>query len=186
MERRRIVITGLGAVTVLGASAAQLWEGLLAGRSGVRRITQFDASMMPCQIAGEIPDFNVDDYMDRKESRRVARSAQISLAAATMAIKQAGLPDKMPEPERTGVVFGTAIGGLERVDDGINQLRTRGPDRLNPFAVPSGIPNLSAYVIARQFQALGPNMQNGHQAPPVIRTTPFEKETDSWKKTPAA
>ena len=157
MERTRVVVTGLGAVTVLGASVAQFWEGVLAGRSGVRRITAFDASHFPCQIAGEIPDFNVDDYMEKKEARRVARSAQVALGAATQALKDAGLPDPVPDAERTGVVFGTAIGGLERAAEGIYALRERGVDRLNPFAVPSGIPNLSAYVIARRFQALGPN-----------------------------
>jgi beta-ketoacyl-acyl-carrier-protein synthase II len=151
------VITGLGAVTVLGSSVQLFWEGLLAGRSGVRRITQFDASSLPCQIAGEIPDFNVEDYMEKKAARRMARSAQIALAAATQALQDAGMPGEVPEPERTGVVFGTAIGGLERAGEGIVQLRTSGSDRLNPFIVPSGIPNLSAYIISKQFQALGPN-----------------------------
>ena len=74
MARRRVVITGLGAVTVLGSSVQQFWEGLQEGRSGVRRITQFDASGLACQIAGEIPDFNVEDYMEKKEARRMARS----------------------------------------------------------------------------------------------------------------
>ena len=83
MERRLVVITGLGAVTVLGSSVAQLWEGLLAGRSGIRRITQFDASTMDCQIAGEIEGFNPEDYIERKEARRIPRSSQIALGAAT-------------------------------------------------------------------------------------------------------
>lgn len=157
MERRRVVITGLGAVTVLGSSVEQFWGGLLSGRSGVRRITQFDASGLTSQIAGEIPDFNVEDYMEKKVARRMARSAQIALGAATQALQDAGLPEHVPDAERTGVVFGTAIGGLERVAEAIFQLRDAGPDRVNPFAIPSGIPNLSSYVIARRFQALGPN-----------------------------
>jgi beta-ketoacyl-acyl-carrier-protein synthase II len=155
--RRRVVITGAGAVTVLGSTVEALWEGLLAGRSGIRRIQTFDASGMPCQIAGEIPDFDVELYMDRKEARRVARNGQIALASAIQAVRNAGLPETMPEPERAGVVFGTAIGGLDRFDDGIHTLRTQGHNKLNPFTVTAGIPNLSAYMVARQFTCLGPN-----------------------------
>jgi beta-ketoacyl-acyl-carrier-protein synthase II len=156
-DRIRIVITGLGAITPLGSSVNELWEGLLAGKSGIRRITQFDASSFPCQIAGEIPDFNPEDYMQRKEARRVARSAQIGLAAAVQAVSDAGLPDKVSDGERTGVIFGTAMGGLERSDDGIQTLRSKGLSRINPFILPAGIPNLSAFLIAQRFQCYGPN-----------------------------
>jgi len=156
-NRRRVVVTGMGAITPLGSSVSAFWEGLLAGRSGIRRITQFDASDLPCQIAGEIPDFKVEDYMSRKEARRVPRSTQIALAAAIQAVEHAGLPATMPEPERAGVLFGTAIGGLDRADEGIQVLRTQGLARVNPFILPAGIPNLAAFVIARQFQCLGPN-----------------------------
>lgn len=153
----RVVITGMGAITPLGSSVRQYWDGLLSGCSGIARITQFDASQMPCQIAGEIPDFQAGDYMDRKEARRIPRSSQIALAAAIQAVADAGLPATMPEPERSGVVFGTAIGGIDRVDEGIQVLRTQGYDRINPFTLPAGIPNLSAFMVARQFQCLGPN-----------------------------
>lgn len=157
MNRRRVVITGLGAITVLGHTVGEFWDSLLAGKSGIRRITQFDASELPCQIAGEIPDFDPEQYMDRKEARRLSRSAQISLAAAMQAVSDAGLPDTMPVPERAGVVIGTAIGGLERFDEGIQVLRTQGFHRVNPFVVPSGIPNLSSFVVSRQFRCLGPS-----------------------------
>lgn len=156
-SRKRVVITGLGAITALGSSIEQFWQGLLDGRSGIRRITQFDASHLPCQIAGEIPDFEPEKYMDRREARRLSRSAQISLAAAIQAVADANLPGTLPEPERSGVVFGTAIGGMEKFDEGIQVVRTQGPDRVNPFVIPSGIPNLSSFVISRQFQCLGPN-----------------------------
>jgi beta-ketoacyl-acyl-carrier-protein synthase II len=156
-NRRRVVVTGLGAVTPLGSSVSQYWQGLLNGCSGIVRITQFDASGLSCQIAGEIPDFKVENYMERKESRRIPRSAQIALAAAFQAVGDAGLPEKMPDPERAGVVFGTAIGGLDRVDEGIQVLRSQGVERVNPFTVPAGIPNLSSFMIARQFQCQGPN-----------------------------
>ncbi len=157
MNRTRVVVTGLGAITVLGSSLPLLWEGLLAGRSGIRRITQFDASALPCQIAGEIPDFDPTIYMDRKEARRIARSAQIALGAATQAVADAGLPDTMPDGERASVVFGTAIGGIDKVDEGIISLRNGGHGNINPFVLPASIPNLSSFLIAKRFQCLGPN-----------------------------
>lgn len=155
--RPRVVITGMGAISPLGSSLAQMWEGWLQGRSGIRRITQFDASEMPCQIAGEIPDFNPDDYIERKEGRRIPRSGQIALAAAMQAVADAGLPETMSTPERAAVVYGTAIGGIDRIDEGIHTLRTHGHGRLNPFVLPSSIPNLAAFLIARQHRCLGPN-----------------------------
>lgn len=157
MSRPRVVITGLGAITALGSSVNLLWDGLLAGRSGIRRITHFDATDLPCQIAGEIPDFEVEKYMDRKEARRIARCAQIALASAIQAVQDAGLPSVMTDPERCGVVYGTSIGGLDRFDEGIQALRTGGFAKVNPFSIPSGIANLSAFILAKQFQCLGPN-----------------------------
>lgn len=156
-NRRRVVITGMGAITALGSSIQQFWEGLIKGQSGIRRITQFDASQFPCQIAGEIPDFEVGKYIDRKEARRMPRSAQIALASAIQAVADANLPEVLPEPERSGVVYGTAIGGLDKADEGIQIIREQGYGRANPFHIPMSIPNLSGYLIARQFQALGPN-----------------------------
>jgi beta-ketoacyl-acyl-carrier-protein synthase II len=156
-HKRRVVITGLGVISPLGSSVAQTWEGWLSGKSGIRRITQFDASALPCQIAGEIPDFNVEDYIERKEARRIPRSGQIALAAAMQAVRDAGLPDTMPDGERSSVVFGTAIGAADRVDEGIQTLRQHGYNKVNPFVVPTGLPNLASFLVARQFQCLGPN-----------------------------
>lgn len=158
MNRTRVVITGLGAVTTLGSSIPLFWEGLLAGRSGIRRITQFDASNLPCQIAGEIPDFDPELYLERKEARRFPRSAQISLGSARQALEDAGLPPAMTDPERAGVVFGTTIGGADRMDEGIQVLRSQGYTRVNPFVLPGGIPNLSAFLIAKELRCLGPNI----------------------------
>lgn len=157
MERKRVVITGMGAITPLGSSIDQYWNGLITGTSGVRKITQFDASGYPCQIAGEIPDFNADEYLDRKEARRIPRSAQIALASAIQAVRDAGLPGTMPDKERSAVVYGTALGGIDQIDEGITVLRTQGLSRVNPFTIPFGIPNLSSFLIAKQFQCLGPN-----------------------------
>jgi 3-oxoacyl-[acyl-carrier-protein] synthase II len=157
MNQPRAVITGLGAITPLGSSIDLYWNGLVNGFSGVRKITQFDASEFPCQIAGEIPDFNPDEYLDRKEARRLPRSAQIALASAIQAVNDAGLPDIMANKERSGVVYGTALGGIDQIDEGIIALRTQGITRVNPFTIPFSIPNLASFLIARQFQCLGPN-----------------------------
>jgi beta-ketoacyl-acyl-carrier-protein synthase II len=156
-QRKRVVITGLGAISPLGSSVDLLWDGWMHGRSGIRRITQFDASELPCQIAGEIPDFEPDLYIDRKEARRTPRSGQIALAAAIQAVKDAGLPETMPDGERAGVLFGTCLGGLDTMVEGIEKFRKEGMARANPFTLPSGIPNLAAFLIAKQFQCLGPN-----------------------------
>lgn len=157
MIEKRAVITGLGAITPLGSSVDLFWNGLTKGISGVRRITQFDASDLPCQIAGEIPDFVPEDYLERKEARRLPRSAQVGLAAAMQAVSDAGLPGTMPDKERAGVVFGTALGGIDQLDEGTIVLRKQGLSKVNPFTLPYTIPNLSSFLIAKQFQCLGPN-----------------------------
>ena len=157
MSRARAVITGLGAVTALGSSVAALWEGLLAGRSGIDRIRSFDPSELPCQIGGEIPDFVPTDYIERKEARRIPRSTQIALASAIQAVEDAGLPEQLPHPERAGVIFGTAMGGVDNIIEGTELMHAKGYGRVNPFTLPSGIPNLAAFYIAQRFQYLGPN-----------------------------
>ncbi|MBM3145774.1 MAG: beta-ketoacyl-ACP synthase II [Chloroflexi bacterium] len=157
MSRVRVVITGLGAVTPLGSSVEKFWEGLAAGKSGVRRITHFDPDGLTCQIAGEIPDFDPKDFMDRTLARRYPRAAQIAVAAAVQAVADAGLPEPMPAPERAGVYFGTAIGALDSFVDGIEIYKAKGLEKVSPFVLPGGIPNLSAHLIAMRFQCLGPN-----------------------------
>ncbi len=161
MKSARIVITGMGVVSVIGTGLQTYWENLKAGKSGIRRITQFDASKFPCQIAGEVPEFDPTLYMDRKEARRVPRSAQFGFAAAKLAVEDAGLPTPLPDPERSGVSFGTAIGGLDRASEGIDIIRGQGYDRLNPFVVPTSLVNTSAYLVSQGFQALGPSTTVG-------------------------
>ncbi len=161
MKDSRCVITGLGVVSVLGTGMSAYWSGLLAGRSGIRRITQFDASHLPCQIAGEVPDFDPEAFMERKEARRVPRSAQMAFAAAKMAVEDSGLTIPLVDPERAGVSFGTAIGGADQLDEGIGVVRNQSYERLNPFTVPTSLPNISAYLISQGFQCLGPTMTVG-------------------------
>lgn len=155
-SRPRVVITGLGVISPLGFSVKEFWAGLTAGRSGITRITQFDASQLPCQIAGEIKGFDPKHYMDVKEARRMSRCSQLAIATAREALTDAGLNGALPEPERAGVVFGTAVGGLEKTDEGINTLRQKGADRVNPFVVPESVCNMPAHHISQTYQTLGP------------------------------
>jgi beta-ketoacyl-acyl-carrier-protein synthase II len=108
-----------------------------------------------------VPDFDPILYMDRKEARRVPRSAQFGFAAAKLAVEDAGLPSPLPTPERSGVSFGTAIGGLDRASEGIDVIRSQGYDRMNPFVVPTSLVNTSAYLVSQGFQALGPSTTIG-------------------------
>lgn len=157
MSQNRVVITGLGTVNPLGNSVESFWEGLTNGRSGIGNITRFDASDLPCQIAGEVKDFNPNDYLDRKTARRLPRATQLAVAATRQALEDAGLQHTLPEPERTGVVLGTAVAGVEHILDAEDTVKSEGYSRLNPFQVPSGIPNMPAAQIAIEFQCLGPN-----------------------------
>ena len=157
MSQRRVVITGLGTVNPIGNSIEDYWEGLKSGTSGIGRITNFDASDFPCQIAGEVKDFDPKEYMDHKDARRAARSTQFAIAATTQAVADAGLPSTMPEPERTGVMIGTGVGGVEQIIWTDHILREKSYRRLNPFQMPAGIPNIPAFQIAQAFQCLGPN-----------------------------
>jgi 3-oxoacyl-[acyl-carrier-protein] synthase II len=155
-QRPRVVITGMGAISPLGLTVQEFWDGLLAGRSGITRITQFDASALPCQIAGEVKGFDPAKYMNPKEARRISRCSQMALATAREAIADAGLTGNLRDPERTGIVLGTAVGGLEKADEGIQALRTSGVGKVNPFVVPAMVPNMPAYHISQEYQVFGP------------------------------
>jgi beta-ketoacyl-acyl-carrier-protein synthase II len=155
-SRPRAVITGLGAITPLGLDVGQFWEGLTAGRSGITRITQFDASHLPCQVAGEVKDFDPGRYMDFKEARRMSRCSQLAIATAREAMRDAGFNGNFADPERVGVVLGTAIGGLEKADEGITTLRQHGYGRVNPFIAPAAICNMPAHHLSQMHHTLGP------------------------------
>jgi beta-ketoacyl-acyl-carrier-protein synthase II len=156
-QRTRVVITGLGMITPLGSDIDSVWKALLEGKSGVRRITQFDASDLPCKIAGELPNFNPEKYMLAKHARRMSRTSQVALAAAQKAVDDSGLSIPLKDPERVGVYFGTTIGGFDRAVEGIEILQTRGLSRLSPFFLPSALSNMPAFHVTLHFGALGPN-----------------------------
>jgi 3-oxoacyl-[acyl-carrier-protein] synthase II len=155
-RRPRVVVTGMGAITPLGLTVAELWDGLMAGRSGIGPITQFDASMLPCQIAGEIKGFDPAKYINVKEARRMARCSQIALATAQEAIQAAGLEGGFPDPERAGVLLGTAVGGWDRMDEATRIFRTQGYQKVNPFLPPASIPNIPAFHLSHRYKTLGP------------------------------
>ncbi|MBN2084217.1 MAG: beta-ketoacyl-ACP synthase II [Anaerolineales bacterium] len=155
-SRPRVVITGIGAITPLGLTAAELWEGLLAGRSGITRITQFDASPLPCQIAGEVKNFDPGKYINIKEARRMARCSQLALCTAQEAIQAAGLDGGFPDPERVGVLLGTAVGGWDRMSEGLKVMWSQGYMKVNPFIPPSSIPNMPAHHLSQKYQTYGP------------------------------
>jgi 3-oxoacyl-[acyl-carrier-protein] synthase II len=159
--RPRVVISGLGAISPLGLTAREFWDGLIAGRSGITRITQFDASGLPCKVAGEIKGFEPKRYMDFKEARRMSRCSQLAIATAHEAMCDAGFGDGtraigLDNPERVGVVFGTAIGGLEKADEGIQVLRVHGFSKVNPFLVTASVTNMPAHHISQTYHTLGP------------------------------
>ncbi|MBI5713109.1 MAG: beta-ketoacyl-ACP synthase II [Chloroflexi bacterium] len=157
-SRRRVVVTGLGAITPLGLTVTEFWDGLSNSRSGINRITQFDATGFDCQIAGEVKGFDPAKYMDHKEARRMARCSQFAIAAAKDAAADSGLsyPFEDAMSERVGVLIGTAIGGFEKGDEAVNEFRSKKSVRAGPFAITACIPNAPAFHVARTFLAHGP------------------------------
>ncbi|GIK57774.1 MAG: beta-ketoacyl-ACP synthase II [Chloroflexi bacterium] len=155
--RPRIVVTGMGAMTPLGHSVAETWEGLVHGRSGIGPITQFDASPFPWKLAGEVKDFDPKQYMDFKEARRMARVSQLTVAAAQQALADAGLPDgKVPDPERGGTAIGVGVGGIDVAFEQWEVLKAKGYGRVNPFAMTGFLPNMPSYHVSLLAQTQGP------------------------------
>jgi 3-oxoacyl-[acyl-carrier-protein] synthase II len=157
LERNRVVVTGLGAITPLGNTLADYWEGLLAGRSGVGPITFFDASQHACRIAAEVKGFDPEVYMDRKEAKRMDRFAQFGVAASLQAIADAQLAINDANATQVGVLIGTGIGGLKVLEEQEEVYLTRGPSRCSPFMIPMMIANMAAGLTAIHTGAKGPN-----------------------------
>jgi 3-oxoacyl-[acyl-carrier-protein] synthase II len=153
--RRRVVITGLGAVSPLGNDAESSWRALLAGGSGAGEITQFDHAGYRVHFACEVKDFDATEWMDRKEARRMDRFAHLAIAAARQAEADSGL-DIAPEADRIGASIATGIGGIRSFQECYDTLIHRGPDRVSPFAIPSIIPNLGAGWVSIMLGTRGP------------------------------
>ncbi len=153
---KRVVITGLGALTPLGLTVKESWEAMLAGKSGIGPITQFDASDFPTRIAGELKGFDPANYLPRKDARRMARCSQVAVAAVQEALRDAGFDDKVPEPERTGTVIGVGMGGLDWALLHSRRFWERGFRGMSPFAVASSLPNMPSYHVSLYSGAQGP------------------------------
>jgi 3-oxoacyl-[acyl-carrier-protein] synthase II len=157
VESKRVVVTGLGAVTPIGNTLTQYWEGLLSGKNGIAPITLFDASRHACRFAGEVKGFDPYEYMDRKEAKRMDRFAQFAVAASKQAIADAQFVINDLNAEQVGVIIGSGIGGLKVLEEQEEIYLTKGPDRCSPFMIPMMISNMAAGLTAIHTGAKGPN-----------------------------
>jgi 3-oxoacyl-[acyl-carrier-protein] synthase II len=156
-DRKRVVVTGLGAITPIGNTLTEYWEGLLSGRNGIGNITLFDASRHACRIAGEVKGYDPHDYLERKEAKRMDRFAQFGVSASKQAIADAQFVINDLNAAQVGVMIGTGIGGLKVLEDQQEIYLTRGPDRCSPFMIPMMIANMAAGLTAIHLGAKGPN-----------------------------
>ena len=156
-DRKRVVVTGLGAITPIGNTLTEYWEGLLSGRNGIGPITLFDASRHACRFAGEVKGFDPHEYLDRKEAKRMDRFAQFGVSASKQAIADAQFVINDLNAGQVGVIIGTGIGGLKVLEDQQEIYLNRGPDRCSPFMIPMMIANMAAGLTAIHTGAKGPN-----------------------------
>ncbi|TVQ22696.1 MAG: beta-ketoacyl-[acyl-carrier-protein] synthase II [Spirochaetaceae bacterium] len=152
----RVVITGLGAVTPLGNSVDETWDGMISGRSGVAQITKFDASGYPATIAGEVKGFEIRDYIDSRDARKMDTFSHYSVAGAMQAMKDAGLGEGSFDPERIGVILGVGIGGFESLESSYEALFLKGPERTPPMTIPKLISNEGPGNVAITLNCQGP------------------------------
>lgn len=157
IELKRVVVTGLGAITPIGNTLTEYWEGLLSGRNGIGPITLFDPSRHDCRIAGEVKGFDPHQYMEKKEAKRMDRFAQFAVAASKQTLADAQFALNDLNAEQVGVIIGTGIGGLKVLEDQQEVYLTRGPDRCSPFMIPMMIANMAAGLTAIHTGAKGPN-----------------------------
>ncbi|MCX6020300.1 MAG: beta-ketoacyl synthase N-terminal-like domain-containing protein, partial [Chloroflexi bacterium] len=155
LSRRRVVVTGIGAITPIGLSAAAFWDSLTAGRSGIGAITFFDSSIYPCRIAAEVHDFEPGKYMDRKDARRMARFSQFAVAATREAIADAGLKLENEDRDRIGVVLGNGNAGMPTSEESSRMLQRGQGLRLSPFVAPMMLANMAASHVTMEFGITG-------------------------------
>jgi 3-oxoacyl-[acyl-carrier-protein] synthase II len=156
MKKNRVVVTGMGAITPLGIGVQATWQSLLAGRSGVRRITRFDVTDFPTQFAAEVTDFDPMNFMDFKEAKRTARFTQFALAASRQAVQSAALDLAQEDMTRVGISMGTAIGGVDIIEEQVTVFREQGLRRIHPIMVPVLLPSSGACHVAISLGIKGP------------------------------
>ncbi|HEX2122411.1 MAG TPA: beta-ketoacyl-ACP synthase II [Thermoanaerobaculia bacterium] len=157
MTKRRVVVTGLGMISPLGVGNEATWQGLVEGRSGIGRITKFDASDYACQIAGEVRDFQPEKWIEKKEVKKSDTFIHYAVVAAQIAADDAGFDPSKQDQERVGVIIGSGIGGLPLIEEMHRKLLDRGPSRISPFFIPGLIVNLAAGHISIRFGCKGPS-----------------------------
>jgi 3-oxoacyl-[acyl-carrier-protein] synthase II len=157
--KRRVVVTGMGAITPVGNDVATTWRALIAGKSGTAPITKFDAAKFPVRFAAEVKGFNALDFMDRKEAKRADHYTQYAVAGARQAMTDAGLGNGINgmDPDRIGVIIGSGIGGLKSFEEQHDVYRERGVGKISPFFIPMFIADIAAGIVSMQFNAKGPN-----------------------------
>ncbi|MEY3418691.1 MAG: hypothetical protein RJA46_462, partial [Pseudomonadota bacterium] len=156
--RRRVVVTGLGLISPVGNSVDVAWSNLLAGKSGIATITKFDHTPLSVHFAGEVKDFNVEEYVSAKEARHMDTFIHYGIAAGTQAIRDSGLQVTEENAERIGVMVGSGIGGLPMIEETGAELLARGPRRISPFFVPGSIINMISGHLSILFGLKGPNV----------------------------
>ena len=156
--KRRVVITGIGCVTPIGTGKDKFWNSLINGVSGIDYITRFDTRDFSTRIAAEVRDFSAENYIDKREAKRMDRFTQFAVAAAQMAAEDAGLNIKEIDAERFGVILGAGIGGMDTLEDQARKFIERGPKRISPFFIPMMISNIASGQVSIALGAKGPNM----------------------------
>jgi 3-oxoacyl-[acyl-carrier-protein] synthase II len=157
MDARRVVVTGLGALTPVGNTTEEFWSSLKQGKSGIGPITKFDATDYPTRIAGEVRNFDETKYVDKKEARRLDPYLKYALATSVMAVEDAALDPAKVDGTRFGVLIGSGIGGISTLLEGEEVRKTKGADRVSPFVIPMLIVNMAAGLVSMRFGAKGPN-----------------------------
>ena len=153
----RVVVTGMGAITPIGNSVQEFWDNAVAGKSGLDILQAFDTSNYPVHVAGEVKDFDPEEYMDRRVARRMGRFSQFAMAGTAQALRQADLDLEDTDRDRVGVLLGNGIGGLEESQKGVRTIDSRGGMRLDPFYFPKMLPNMASAHVALNFGARGYN-----------------------------
>jgi 3-oxoacyl-[acyl-carrier-protein] synthase II len=158
VSKRRVVVTGLGAVTPVGLTVPETWENIVSGKSGIRPITAFDVSAFPVRFGGSVQDFDVTEYVSKKDARKMDTFIHYGVAAGVQAIRDAGLEVTEANAERIGVSIGAGIGGLPGIEKNYQAFLEGGPRKISPFFVPSNIINMISGNLSIMFGLKGPNM----------------------------